>query len=308
MNKLSIVIPVYYNEKNLHATYDQLKVEVLDKLHDYELIFVDDGSTDNSYQIMHELRTQDEKIKLIKLTRNFGQHSAIFAGFIYASGDCITSIAADLQDPPELILQMYERWQQGEKVVFSARRNREEKFIDKIFISIADKVNRLIFRQIPKNGIGFPLVDKSVAKILIEMDERNSSIHYQLLWLGYHKDYIYFDRKKRTIGKSSWSFSKKLKMLLDLTLSFSYFPIRLISLFGLIDCLLSGIGIIYIIFQKIFIGSSDGWSSLMIAIMFTSGVQMLTLGVIGEYLWRNFDAVRKRPVFVVEQAEGLDEP
>ena len=137
------------------------------------------------------------------------------------------------------------------------------------------------------------------------MDERNSAIEYQLLWMGYHKDFILFDRPKRKIGTSGWTFTKKLKIFIDCILSFSYFPIRLISAIGLIDCILSLSYATYVICQKIFLNVSAGWSSLMVAIMFSSGVQMLTLGIIGEYLWRNFDASRKRPIYLVDSVLGF---
>lgn len=306
-SKLSIVIPLYHNEKNIPVTYAKLKDEVLPHLPDYELILIDDGSKDNSYTEALKLREQDDKIKVIKLSRNFGQHSAILAGLANITGDCALTLAADLQDPLYLVVEMFERWQTGEKVVFTARRNRDEKLLDKVFINIFARFNKLIFKEIPSGGIGFPLIDAKVAKQLVEMDERNSSIHYQLLWMGYHEDFIYFDRPQREIGKSSWTFAKKFKMFIDLTLSFSYFPVRLISTVGLIDCILSLTYAFYVVIQKMFFGASSGWSSLMVAIMFTSGVQMLTLGVIGEYLWRNFDASRKRPIYLIDEMVGFDD-
>lgn len=147
--KLSIVIPLYYNEKNIAVTYSKLKEEVLPHLPDYELILVDDGSKDNSYTEALKLREQDDKVKVIKLSRNFGQHSAILSGLANISGDCALTLAADLQDPLYLVLEMFKRWQNGEKVVFTARRNRDEKLLDKMFVNIFAKFNKLIFKEYP---------------------------------------------------------------------------------------------------------------------------------------------------------------
>lgn len=305
--KLSIVIPLYYNEQNIPITYAKLQEDVFPHLPDYELILVDDGSKDNSYQEALKLREQDDKIKVIKLSRNFGQHVAIMAGYSASTGDCVLTIAADLQDPPSLIINMFSIWKSGNKVVFAIRNERKDGLLTNFFANVAYKVIKKCIPNIPKGGIGFSLIDSEVKDFLVLMNEHNSTVFYQTLWLGFDPVLISYERPEREIGKSSYSFSKKIKNLVDLILQFSYTPIRLISLFGVFSCLFSITYAIYIIFQKIFFGASSGWSSLMVAIMFTSGVQLLTLGVIGEYLWRNFESSRNRPLFIIDKKIGFDD-
>lgn len=309
MSKVTIAIPVFNNGKNLQLTYQRLRSEVLQKLDDYEVIFVDDGSSDNSYTEMQLLQQRDQRVKLIKLSRNFGQHQAILAGLENSNGDCVTVISADLQDPPVLIYEMYKKWQEGNKVVIAVRETRSDNLSQKIFSSIYHRlIRQYALKEMPIGGFDCFLADRQVIQILVQIDEKNTSLFAQILWLGFKRAQINYKRESRKIGKSGWTFSKKIKLFLDSFLAFSYLPIRLISCIGIIDCLLSFMFIIYLVIHKIIAGTGGviGWSSLMVAIMFSSGVQMLTLGVIGEYLWRNFDATRKRPNFIVETKDGFD--
>lgn len=300
--KLSIVIPLYYNEKNIPVTYAKLKEEVLPNLSDYEIILVDDGSKDNSYAEALKLREQDDKVKVIKLSRNFGQHIAIVAGLSNIIGDCVVVISADLQDPPELILQMFTKYQDGNKIIIAARGEREDK---SLFSSIFFwTMNKIALKNMPIGGFDCFLIDKSIAHIIATIKEKNSSMS-QILWYTDHPVVIYYKRQSREIGRSSYTYKKKFKLFFDSILAFSYFPIRLISFIGLIDCILSFSYAIYIVFHKFITGASSGWSSIMVAIFFTSGVQMLMLGIIGEYLWRNFDEVRNRPLYVIDETHGI---
>lgn len=304
--KLSIIIPVYFNEKNISVTYQKLAEEVLPHLPDYELIFIDDGSKDDSYQETLKLRAVNSKVKIIKLSRNFGQHTAIYAGLEHITGDCAVVISADLQDPPVLILQLFEKYLEGNKVVLAVRQERDESFSQKLFASMYYKLmKRYAIKDMPLGGFDCFLADKQVIDVLTKIEEKNTSLFAQILWLGFKRAEIYYVRQSREIGKSGWTFSKKFKLILDSVLAFSYVPIRAISLVGLLDCIFSLIYAVYVIFQKLTFGANAGWSSLMVAIMFTSGVQMLTLGIIGEYLWRNFDASRKRPLYVLDEKQGL---
>ncbi|STX29754.1 bactoprenol glucosyl transferase; CPS-53 (KpLE1) prophage [Legionella beliardensis] len=303
---ISIIIPVYHNEKNLPATYSILATQVLPKLPDYELILVDDGSKDNSYQEALKLRAGNDKVKLLKLSRNFGQHVAICAGLTHMSGDCAVVISADLQDPPELILQLFEKYQEGYKVVVAVRNQRAESFSQKLFSSVFYRLmKRYALKDMPLGGFDCFLADKQVIDVLIKIEEKNTSLFAQVLWLGFKRTEVVYNRQAREIGESRWTFSKKLKLALDSLLAFSYVPIQTISIIGLIDCILSLIYAFYIIMQKCLFGAHLGWSAVMVAIMFTSGVQMLTLGVIGEYLWRNLDESRRRPLYVLDEIHGL---
>lgn len=306
IKKISIIIPLYCNEHNIPVTYSKLQQDVLPFLADYELILVDDGSTDDSYMEALKLRDNNDRIKVIKLSRNFGQHIAIYSGLEYMSGDCAIVISADLQDPPSLILEMFAKYTAGSKVVLAIRTGREESIMQKIFTAVYYKLMRkYAIKDMPLGGFDCFLIDRQVVQVLTKIEEKNTSLFAQILWMGFKRAEVHYTRQAREIGKSGWTFSKKFKLVIDSLLSFSYVPIRAISLIGLIDCIFSLSYAVYVVFQKFVFGASAGWSSLMVAIMFTSGVQMLTLGIIGEYLWRNFDASRKRPLYVLDEKHGL---
>ena len=308
MSKLSIIVPVYYNEQNLDDLYTALKRRIFEKINmDYELIMVDDGSGDKSYEIMKKLCENDKKIKLIKLARNFGSHVALLAGLTHATGDCVTCISADLQDPPENIMKMLEKWKAGTKVVLAVRKDREESLMQKFFSNTYYRLmRRYALKDMPKGGFDSFLIDKKVAKIISEMEEKNTSIMGQILWCGFKHEMIYYVRRKREKGKSRWTLSKKIKLFIDSFVSFSYVPIRFASVVGILASFASLVWIIVIVCTKIFVGiDTDGWTTLMAVLLFSSGLILLTLGVIGEYLWRIFDTVRSRPVFIIEETKGL---
>jgi polyisoprenyl-phosphate glycosyltransferase len=304
--KLSIIIPLYHNEKNIPATYSSLANEVFPHLPSYELILIDDGSQDDSYQEALKLREINDNVKVIKLSRNFGQHIAIYAGLEHISGDCAVVISADLQDPPQLILQLYEKYLAGSKVVLAVRQARTDSFWQQLFSRIYHKLmKRFAIKDMPVGGFDCFLADKQVISVLTKVEEKNSSLFAQILWLGFKRSEVYYTRQARNIGVSRWTFAKKLKLAKDSLFAFSYTPIQIIFIIGLIDCILSLTYAAYILGQKVLFGVDFGWSMLMAIIIFTSGVQMLTLGLIGEYLWRNFDESRKRPLYVLDETHGL---
>lgn len=308
MKKISIIVPVYYNEQNLEDLYDSLNKIVFKELDmDYELIMIDDGSGDGSYEIMKKLRNIDRRVKLVKMARNFGSHVALLAGMSYATGDCVTCAPADLQDPPENILKMLEKWKAGAKVVLAVRKDREESLMQKFFSnSYYRLMGRFALKDMPKGGFDSFLIDRKVAKIICEMEEKNTTIMGQILWCGFKHEMIYYVRRKREKGKSRWTFSKKVKYFIDSFVSFSYVPIRFASVVGILASLASLAWIVFIVCIKIFVGiDTDGWTTLMAVLLFSSGLILLTLGVIGEYLWRIFDTVRNRPIFIVEETKGL---
>lgn len=308
MKMISIVIPVYYNEQNLPITYHKLKHNVLSAIKtDYEIIFVDDGSKDNSYNELLKLRESDKKVKIIKLSKNFGQHIAIYAGLKNIKGDCAIVISADLQDPPELILQMLDKYSNNYKVVIAVREDRQDGLFQKMFSYIFYcLIRRYAIKDMPKNGFDCFLADKQVIDVLTKVETKNLSLFNQIIWLGFNRAEVHYTRLNRDIGKSGWSFSKKIKLAIDSLLAFSFTPIRVISLLGIIVCISSFIYAIYVIIQKIFLGAYTGWSSLMVAISLLSGIQMLMLGIIGEYLWRNFDETLKRPLYIIDEKHGIE--
>jgi len=307
MFKLSIVIPVYFNELNLNDTYRVLKQKVLEKLadqnFDYELIFVDDGSQDRSYEILLDLKRHDSKIKIIKLSRNFGSINACFAGIAYAKGDCLVMTSADLQDPPELILNMLQKWHESYKIVIASRKSRGDPFFSKICSLFFYRFFRLLAQKnIPKNGFDYFLIDKKVIEFLKNHSEKNTFLPSLVLWSGYKYYEIPYDRKKRIKGKSKWTFTKKFNYFVDSITAFSYTPIRFVTLIGIILSLMSAIYLL-IIFIGYISGQSNirGWSSLASLIVFSFGVQMMSIGIIGEYLWRTLDASRARPNYIIEE-------
>lgn len=302
--KLSIIVPVYFNQDNLKPLYQTLKETILDKV-DYELIFVDDGSKDASFEVMSELKQADKNIKSIRLSKNFGSHAAILAGMSVATGDAVTAISADLQDPPEIILQMLEKFNEGSKVVLAARSDRREGFFTKLFSGMYYSImKKIALPAMPKGGFDSFLISRQVVDVINGMEEKNTTLMGQVLWCGFKTDIIYYVRQKREIGKSRWTFGKKFKLAMDSVLSFSYFPIRFISTIGALFFLGSIIWALAIFILKLAGGiDAVGYTTLIIVNLFSFGTIMLTLGVIGEYLWRTFDAARKRPPFIIDESD-----
>lgn len=304
MKKLSIIIPVYYNEDTLSDLYDDLCEKVLDKLDDYEIVMVDDGSKDSSWTVMNEIHKKDPShVKCVHLSRNFGEHSAILAGLNVCTGDCAVTKQADMQEESELILRMYESWKNGNKVVLAVREDRDDGKIYKIFASLYYKLMRKIVNpEMPKGGFDCYLLDRKVIEVIKMLDEKNSALTLQVLWVGFKSEKIYFSRKAREKGKGRWTMGKKIKLVVDSVMSFSYFPVRLMSVMGIIFSLASFVGIIMCISEIVVSGvRTVGWASLMTVLLFSSGVMMLMLGMLGEYVWRALDASSNRPPFLIEE-------
>lgn len=306
MSKISIVIPVYYNEDTLMMLYKDMQEKILDQLGDYEIVMVDDGSGDDSYKVMQEIQALDPKnVKLVKLSRNFGEHAAILAGLTQCTGDCAVTKQADLQEDSTLILEMYESWKRGNKVVIAVREERDEGAIKKLFANLYYAiVRKCIDKNMPKGGFDCYLLDRQVIKVLEMLDEKNSALTLQVLWVGFQSEKIYFHRKDREVGKSRWTFSKKFKLVMDSMMSFSYFPIRFMSGVGVFFAICSFLWIIEVIIEYFVIGTPiRGWSTLMCLILLSTGLILLMLGMIGEYVWRALDASRNRPPFIIDEVK-----
>lgn len=303
MNKLSIVIPVYYNSETLESLYNELKETIFPKVPEYELVMVDDGSGDNSWEVMKNISLKDKNVKIIKLSRNFGSHAACLAGLSVCTGDCATIKAADLQEPTELILDMYESWLSGNKVVLAVRADREESFSQKLFANMYYwLIRKFAISNMPKGGFDCYLIDRKVIEVLKLLDENNSAITLQILWAGFKMDKIYYVRKKREIGKSRWTLRKKVKLVVDSIISFSFLPIRFMSITGVIFSIVSFLWTIIVLIGKLVGGIPvQGWTTLIILMLFSSGLIMLTLGILGEYIWRTMDASRNRPVYIIDE-------
>ncbi len=302
MSKLSIVVPVYYNEMNIADLYADLKEKVLYKLESYEIVMVDDGSGDSSWAEMNKIAAIDSNVRLLKLSKNFGSHAAILAGLNYCTGDCAMIKAADLQEPSSLILEMYESWKKGNKVVLAAREDREESKSQKGFANTYYwLVRKFVSSEMPKSGFDCYLIDRKVIDVLTALDESNSALTLQVLWAGFKKDVIYYKRLKREKGKSRWTLSKKVKLVVDSIVTFSYTPLRIVSAVGALGFFAAVIwGIVVLLFRIFGDIPVQGYTTLMIFQLLSSGLILLVLGVLGEYIWRGVDAARHRPVFIVD--------
>jgi dolichol-phosphate mannosyltransferase len=309
MPKLSIIIPCYFNEENIPVTAQTLieNERAFEANVEFEYVLVDDGSKDNTYEaILAFHKHYPDRVKAVKLASNAGSHNAILAGLHYATGDVCVILAADLQDPPELIPKMYGYWKQGLKLVLANRTDREESFGQRFFATTFHAlIKRLALKNVPDGGFDLVLFDKALKDELVKMSEKNTHILYLLVWLGYEYVNIPYTRRKRDIGVSRWTLAKKVKLLIDSFIAFSFFPIRAISFLGLI----LGLGAFgyggFVVLARMFgwIPYVQGWSSLMVVFVLVSAFQMMALGIIGEYVWRALDASRKRPNFVVDRTD-----
>lgn len=303
--KISIIIPVYYNQDNLLPLYDDLKSKIINVIdYDYELVFVNDGSKDNSYTILKQLAEKDKNIKIINLSRNFGSHSACLCGLVNSTGDCAVIKAADQQEPSEMILDMVKSWKSGNNVVLAVRASREDKKSQTLFSNIYYwMVRKTSLPTMPKTGFDIYLLDRKVIEVLKKLDEKDSAITGQILWAGFKTDIVYYNRLERKIGESKWTLKKKIKLVTDTLFSFSTLPIKLVWVIGTF-CFLGSL--IWSIFELVLKLSGnikvDGWTLLFIFNLFSFGTTMLTLAIIGEYLWRTFNASRNRPPYIIEDS------
>lgn len=306
MPKLSVIVPCYFNEDNIPVTTRELVANEANFPSEvtFEYIFVNDGSGDDTLGALR--RAQElypNRIRIVDLAGNVGSYNAIVAGMAYATGDCLSVITADMQDPPELMVKMFGYWQQGIKLVIGNRQDREEKGLA---VALAKTfhwlMKNLALSNIPDGGFDFVFFDRQVADEVLKLHERNSNVFYLMVWLGFAYVNIPYTRRKREIGKSRWTLSKKIKLLVDSLLAFSFVPIRAISVLGLSLGAIAIVYGLYVILLKIASPNEPaGWTTLMVVMLFVSAFQMIALGVIGEYVWRGLDAARKRPLYVVRE-------
>lgn len=302
--KLSIVIPVYYNEENLIPLYNDIKEKIIDVIdYEYEIVMVNDGSKDKSYEVMLQLAEKDENVKCISLSRNFGSHAAILCGLANCTGDCAAVKAADLQEPTELILDMVESWKKGNNVVLAVRADRQESKEQTMFANLYYWLTRkTALPDMPKGGFDVYLLDRKVINVLMQLDEKNSALTGQILWSGFRTDKVYYTRLQREIGTSRWTLKKKIRLVSDTLFSFSTLPISAVSVVGTLSCAGAVIWALVVFICKM-MGLIDvnGWTTLFMFNLFSFGIIMLTLGILGSYLWRTFDASRNRPPYIIEE-------
>ncbi len=306
MPKISFIIPCYFNEQNIPITTKELlnNESLFPPDVVFEYVFIDDGSKDNTYaELLKFHSAYPSKVKIIKLAGNVGSYNAILAGMTYATGDCNVILAADLQDPPDMVPKMYEYWQKGIKFVIANRTDREESFGQKIFSNTYHKlIKKLALKNVPPGGFDLVLFDQQLRDEVVKINEKNTNTIYLLSWLDYDFVNIPYTRKKREVGISRWTLKKKIKLFIDSFVSFSFFPIRAISVIGLALGIIAFLYGIFVLFAKLFgLVPISGWTSMMVVLLIVSSFQMIALGIIGEYVWRGLDAARGRPNFVVDK-------
>ncbi|MGH3131977.1 MAG: glycosyltransferase family 2 protein, partial [Gaiellaceae bacterium] len=264
---------------------------------------------DESFAVLREEGRRDPRVRALRLSRNFGSNAAILAGLTHASGDGVVVLAADLQDPPELIPDLVAAWQDGAEVVLAARRSRDDPPLSRFFASAFNRLfRRLVFADFPRGGFDVLLLSRRVASVLVEMGERNSYIFGQALWVGFERRVIEYDRARRADGRSRWTLMKKAKYFIDAFTAFSYVPIRAASLLGFVLALagFGYAGVVVVLRLAGAIGDAPGFTTLTVLILVAAGIQLIVIGLIGEYLWRVLEESRRRPAFLVESTLNFE--
>ncbi len=300
---ISIVTPAFNEGENLAALYEEFKKELAHAELDWEWVVVDDHSTDETQRVLELLTANDPRVRAFRLSRNSGSHNAIACGLDESRGNCAILIAGDLQDPPKIVSRLVSEWRQGAQVVWAVREAREGESASTLQFS---KLYYWVMRHIckienmPATGSDCFLIDRMVVDAVKKFSESNVSILALLTWVGFRQKFIPYAKSARRSGVSGWTLSKKMKLLIDSIASFTYLPLRAMSLVGL--CIAT-LGFCYavLVFWNAFLGNPiQGWSSLMIVILLVSGIQMAMMGILGEYIWRALDESRRRPRYLIE--------
>ena len=286
--------------------YEDIKAKFIDVIdYDYEIVMVNDGSGDRSWEVMQELQKLDENVKIYSLSRNFGSHAAMLCGMDHCTGDCAVMKAADLQEPTEMLHDMVASWKAGNNVVLAMRDGRDESKQQEFFANTYyGMVRKFALPNMPKGGFDMYLLDRKVMDVLNKLDERNSALTGQILWSGFTTGVVHYRRLERTVGKSRWTLKKKVRLVLDTLFSFSNAPITFVEVVGVL-CFIGSIiwSIVEIVLKLTGAVDVEGWTLLMVFQLFSFGVIMMTIGILGEYMWRTFDASRNRPTYIVEYSD-----
>ncbi|PSR55044.1 glycosyltransferase [Adhaeribacter arboris] len=307
---LSVIIPVYNEAANVLVLYQRLLQAIQPIGIRYELLFVNDGSTDQSLAIIKELAARDITVRYIDFTRNFGQQIAISAGLDKAMGQAIAILDGDLQDPPELIPELYARYQQGHPVVYARRRTRVGESATKL--ATARLFYRLLTRithvSIPVDAGDFRIINRKVTDTLKQMPERQKFIRGQISWIGFPQTFLEYDRPERNQGRSGYSYSKMIRLALDGITSYSNLPLKMATVSGFVVSGIAFLVMLYTLYSR-FISRDyvPGWSSLMMSILFLGGVQLIAIGIIGEYISRLSENVRNRPLYIINETNIPEE-
>ena len=304
MADLSVVIPIYNEEDNIMLLHSRLSAVLAGMQIGYELLFINDGSRDRSIQLLKDLAAKDPRVKYIDFSRNFGHQVAVSAGLDNTSGEAVVIMDADLQDPPELIPQLYQKYRDGYEVVYARRRSREgeswfKKFTARLFYRMLSYLSTV---DIPLDTGDFRIIDHKVVEVLRNMPEKSKFLRGQISWIGFRQTFLEYDRQERHAGVTNYPFKKMLKFALDGITGFSDLPLRFVTWFGLAVTAFGFLMTIYVLYSRFILQDYvEGWSSLMITVLFLGGVQMIAIGIIGEYLSRIHSNVRNRPLYIIRE-------
>lgn len=306
----SIVVPVFNEEAVTAECYKRLK-EVMDTaVAAYELIFINDGSRDGTNNILMSLQEIDPVVKVINFSRNFGHQIAISAGMDYASGDAVVVIDADLQDPPEVILSMIEKWKEGYQVVYGKRSKRKgESLFKKISASLFYRMlKKLTHVEIPVDVGDFRLIDRTVCDAMKKVREKNRFIRGLISWLGFKQTEVLYEREKRFAGSTKYPLRKMINFMLDAVTSFSYIPLKIATLLGSLTSLAGFAYLLIVLYQRLFTEKTiQGWTSMVSLTLIFNGIILLILGIIGEYIGRIYDESKNRPLYIVQDLAGFSQ-
>ncbi len=312
MKKISVVIPMYYEEEVALECYKRVK-KAIDSIENYEneIVFVNDGSKDKTLEILEKISKKDESVKVLSFSRNFGHQAAVTAGLKYVTGDAIVIIDADMQDPPELIKDMIKLWEEGNQVVYAKRKKRKGEsafklLTAKMFYKI---LNGLSDIDIPRDTGDFRLVDRKVVEVLNEMPEHNKFLRGLFCWIGFKQVPFEYEREERFAGKTKYPLKKMLKLAGDGIISFSSKPLKIVGALGVFSIIISILILIYALASYIFKlnNLSAGWTSIMVTVTFFSGIQLLSIWIMSEYIARIYEEGKSRPEYIIEKKINIKE-
>ena len=304
MTKLSIIIPIYNEEGNIPALIERLRSVINPIGISHEYVFINDGSRDNSVGLIKALALNDSNVKYIDFSRNFGHQIAVTAGLDACKGERIVIIDADLQDPPELIKTMYDKMDEGYEVVYAKRNARAgesflKKFTARMFYRTLQRITSV---DIPIDTGDFRIMDRKIVDVLKQMPEQNKFLRGQISWVGFRQTFVSYDRDVRFAGETGYTYKKMIRFALDGITSFSNYPLKIATTAGFVVSGVAFMAIVYALFQRLFTDSyQPGWASVFIAVLFLGGIQLISIGIIGEYISRIGSNVRNRPLYIVNE-------
>ena len=308
--ELSIIIPIYNEEGNLNLLYERISRVASGITNNYELVFINDGSRDNSLPMIISMAERDAHVRYINFSRNFGHQIAVTAGIDHCTGEAVAIIDADLQDPPELIVELYNKMKEGYQVVYARRRSRSgesfmKKFTAKMFYRILAKITSI---KIPVDTGDFRIMHRKIIDVLKQMPEQQKYLRGQIAWAGFRQTYLFYDRDERYAGATGYTYKKMIRFALDGITGFSNLPLKFATIAGFIVSGVTFLVSLYALYAR-FIAKDyvPGWTSLILAVLFIGGVQLISIGIIGEYISRMSANVRNRPLYIVE-ANNFNEP